>query len=127
MIFIDTSFLLALLIKSDVNHKRALQLSKLFNENKMINTTVLTETLNAFIGIGGKIGISLYETLKEMFDIDYLTPSDYDEAVKIYLSYDSSINYSDCTILKSMQKNNIYRIATFDSDFNKVNGLEVLF
>lgn len=126
MIFIDTSFLLALLIKSDVNHYNALELSDKFHENKMINSTVLTETLNAFTCIGGKIGISLYQNFKEMFDIDYLTIADYEDAINIYLSYDSSINYSDCTILKSMQKHNINKIATFDSDFKKINGLKII-
>jgi hypothetical protein len=126
MIFIDSSFLLALLIKSDINHHRALELGDNFYENKMINTTVLTETLNAFNAVGGKTGVSLYENLKEMFEIDYLTINDFDESIEIYLKYDSSINYSDCTILKSMQKNNISKIATFDSDFKKVNGIEII-
>ena len=61
-----------------------------------------------------------------MFEIDYLTINDYDESINIYLNYDSSINYSDCTILRSMQKNNIFKIATFDSHFKKVNGIEVI-
>ena len=126
MIFIDTSFLLAILIKSDINHNKALELSDTFYENKMINSTVLTETLNLFTGIGGKIGISLYNNLNNMFDIDYLTKNDYDDAIEIYLSYNSSINYSDCTILKSMQKYNINKIATFDSDFNKIKGLDII-
>lgn len=126
MIFIDSSFLLALLLKSDINHNKALELGDNFHENKMINTTVLTETLNAFNAVGGKTGFSLYENLKRMFEIDYLTINDYDESINIYLNYDSSINYSDCTILRSMQKNNIFKIATFDSHFKKVNGIEVI-
>ena len=36
MIFVDTSFLLSLLLKSDVNHYKALELSDTINENKMI-------------------------------------------------------------------------------------------
>ena len=126
MIFIDSSFLLALLLKSDINHNKALELGDNFHENKMINTTVLTETLNAFNAVGGKTGFSLYENLKRMFEIDYLTINDYDESINIYLNYDSSINYSDCTILRSMKKNNIFKIATFDSHFKKVNGIEVI-
>lgn len=126
MIFIDSSFLLALLLKSDINHNKALELGDNFHENKMINTTVLTETLNAFNAVGGKTGFSLYENLKRMFEIDYLTINDYDESINIYLNYGSSINYSDCTILRSMQKNNIFKIATFDSHFKKVNGIEVI-
>ena len=126
MIFVDTSFLLSLLLKSDVNHYKALELSDTINENKMINSTVLTETFNAFNGVGGKTGVSLYDNFKEMFDIDFLTLQDYDDAMDIYLAYDSSINFSDCIILKTMQKFNLSKIATFDSDFKKIKGLDII-
>ena len=126
MIFIDSSFLLALLLKSDINHNKALELGDNFHENKMINTTVLTETLNAFNAVGGKTGVSLYDNFKEMFDIDFLTLQDYDDAMDIYSAYDSSINFSNCTILKTMQKFNLSKIATFDSDFKKIKGLDII-
>ncbi|MBQ9025330.1 MAG: type II toxin-antitoxin system VapC family toxin [Methanobrevibacter sp.] len=126
MIFIDTSFLISILIKTDVHHEEALLLSNEIYENKLINNVVLNETLNAFTGIGGKIGIDMYNLIKEAFEIEYLSEKDYDDAMDIYLNYDSYINYSDCTILKSMQKNKISKIATFDSDFKKVKGLEII-
>ncbi|WP_458455636.1 type II toxin-antitoxin system VapC family toxin [Methanobrevibacter sp.] len=61
-----------------------------------------------------------------MFEIDYLEEGDYEKSVELYLNYDSSINYSDCTILETMFKNKIRRIATFDSDFDKIKGIEVI-
>lgn len=126
MIFVDTTFLLALLIKTDKYHDAALEIGKNINERKVINSTVLTETLNSFSGKGGKVGKDLYRAISEMFDIMYLTPKDYEDAVELYLNYDSSINYSDCTILGTMFDNGIRRIATFDSDFEKIKGLEVI-
>ena len=126
MIFVDTTFLLALLIKTDLYHDLALNIAKNIQEKKMINNTVLNETLNAFTGKGGKIGKGLYQVINEMFDIEYLNEDDYKNAVDIYLNYDSSINYSDCTILVSMQKNKIDKILSFDSDFNKINGISVI-
>ncbi|MBR2556779.1 MAG: PIN domain-containing protein [Methanobrevibacter sp.] len=126
MIFVDTTFLLALLIKTDRYHDLALNIAKNIQEKKMINNTVLNETLNAFTGKGGKIGKELYQVINEMFDIEYLNEDDYKNAVDIYLNYDSSINYSDCTILVSMQKNKIDKIISFDSDFNKIKGISVI-
>jgi len=45
--------------------------------------------------------------MNETFDIIYLDSTDYDFARDIYLNYDSSINYSDCTILATMFQNKI--------------------
>lgn len=104
----------------------ALKISQTINERKVINNTVLNETLNAFSGKGGKVGKDLYYLINEMFDIKYLTPSDYDDAINFYLHYDSSINYSNCTILSTMFQNNIGRIISFDSDFEKVSGVTVI-
>jgi hypothetical protein len=126
VIFVDTSFLIALLIKTDQFHEKALEISQTINERKVINNTVLNETLNAFTGKGGKVGKELYNVILEMFDIQYLTPADYDDAIDLYLHYDSSINYSDCTILSTMFQNDIDQILSFDTDFEKVNGMSVI-
>lgn len=126
MIFVDTSFLIALLIKTDSRHEKALKISESIHERKVINNTVLNETLNAFTGKGGKLGKELYQVIGEMFDIQYLNQEDYENAVEIYLHYDSSINYSDCTILSSMIQNKINKIVSFDSDFKKISGITVI-
>ncbi|WP_405267611.1 type II toxin-antitoxin system VapC family toxin [Methanobrevibacter sp.] len=126
MIFVDTSFLIALLIKTDKFHDKALKISETITERKVINNTVLNETLNAFTGKGGKIGKDLFYIITEMFDIQYLNQTDYEKAIDIYLQYDSSINYSDCTILSTMIQNKIHHIASFDSDFKKIQGISVI-
>lgn len=126
MIFVDTSFLIALLISSDQFHEKALNISQTINERKVINNTVLNETLNVFTGKGGKISKELYDVICEMFDIQYLNSADYDDAIELYLHYDSSINYSDCTILSTRFQNDINQILSFDSDFEKVKGISII-
>ncbi|MBQ6629694.1 MAG: type II toxin-antitoxin system VapC family toxin [Methanobrevibacter sp.] len=126
MIFVDTTFLIALLIKTDPLHEKALEISETIHERKVINNTVLNETLNAFTGKGGKVGKELYQVILEMFDVKYLDEGDYEDAINIYLNFNSSINYSDCTILSTMIKSKINRIVTFDSDFNKIKGITVI-
>lgn len=125
MIFVDTTFLIALLIKTDSHHETALKMSDSIHERKVINNTVLNETLNSFTGKGGKVGKELFRVINEMFDIKYLADSDYEAAIDIYLNYDSAINYSDCTILTTMFQNGISKIVTFDSDFEKIKGLTI--
>jgi predicted nucleic acid-binding protein len=126
VIFVDTSFLIALLISTDHFHERALEISETINERKVINTTVLNETLNAFSGKGGKISKDLYNIILEMFDVEYLSPVDYEKAMDLFLHYDSSINYSDCTILTTMFQNNINRIVSFDRDFEKIEMINLI-
>ena len=125
MIFVDTSFLIALLISSDNFHENAVDISQTINERKVINNTVLNETLNAFAGKGGKVGKELYDAIIEMFDIYYLNSTNYEDAIDLYLHYDSSINYSDCTILSTMFQNNINPILSFDSDFEEIDGISI--
>jgi hypothetical protein len=55
---------------------------------------------------------------------DYLTDEDYEEAFELFNHYNRSINFSDCTILVSMQKHGIGKIASFDADFDKIRGFE---
>ena len=126
MIFVDTSFLIALLVKTDSHHEKALKIAESIHERKVINSTVMNETLNAFTGKGGKIGKELYRIIEEMFDIEYLNQSDYEHAMEIYLHFDSSINFSDCTILSTMIRNKIDKIISFDSDFEKVKGIKII-
>lgn len=126
MIFVDTSFLIALLIKTDSHHEKALKIAESIHERKVINSTVLNETLNAFTGKGGKIGEELYQIIEEMFDIEYLNQADHEHAMEIYLHFDSSINFSDCTILSTMIRNKIDKIISFDSDFEKVKGIKII-
>ena len=40
--------------------------------------------------------------------------------------FDSSINFSDCTILSTMIRNKIDKIISFDSDFEKVKGIKII-
>ena len=123
MLFIDSSYLIALLISTDKKHPRTNDLNQELTEKKIINNTVLSEVLNSLTKFGGKKGKLIFNLINETFEIEYLNKQDYQEAMDIYLKYDGSINYSDCTILKKMKKKNINKIVSFDSDFDKVNGI----
>ena len=103
-----------------------MELEKYLVERKVINSTVLTETMNLFTNYGGKATKSFFLKLLDVHEVVYLSPEDYHEAMDLYYYYDSSINFSDCTILQSMQKMGINKIASFDDDFSKVKGISVI-
>lgn len=123
MIFLDSSYLIALMLKQDRNYKKASDLkTTIFNERIIINNTVLSEVLNSFNKYNS---LNLEHNVNNMFkfDIDYLTEDDYKKALTYYRYYNTAINFSDCTILVTMSKYNTDKIVSFDSDFNKIKGI----
>ena len=123
MIFLDSSYLIALMLKQDRNYKKASDLKTIiFNERIIINNTVLSEVLNSFNKYNS---LNLEHNVNNMFkfDIDYLTEDDYKKALTYYRYYNTAINFSDCTILVTMNKYNTDKIVSFDSDFNKIKGI----
>lgn len=123
MIFLDSSYLIALMLKQDRNYKKASDLkTTIFNERIIINNTVLSEVLNSFNKYNS---LNLEHNVNNMFkfDIDYLTEQDYKKALTYYRYYNTAINFSDCTILVTMNKYNTDKIVSFDSDFNKIKGI----
>lgn len=94
------------------------------NEAKVTNLTVVVEVLNAVKKSNyDKDVADLLYCLLNLDIFDFLVMSDYEEAMKWFIFYDRSINFADCTIINSMVNHKIDKIASFDSDFDKVKGL----
>lgn len=129
MLFLDSTFLIGLIIKSDPYYIRSHELRKVIGKEKiLINNTVLTEVLNSLKVNKNRPNYEpkLENIFKFLFDdaeIEYLTIKDYVEAKVIFKNYNQAINYSDCTILKTMQNHSVTKIISFDSDFDKINGI----
>ena len=100
-------------------------LSSSLNESTVINTTVLVETLNRTVGTQ-EVVKQLHDNLRAENMVIQLTDEDYLDSLKINGWLDNSINYSDCTIIKTMMTMGITKIVTFDNDFEKINGFNVI-
>lgn len=125
MLFIDSCYIIALMNKKARHHKKAEQIKELIkNERTIINSTVLIEMLN-------NLHKKRYEPLRDeiigilygMDEIHYLTLDDYNESLQMCKEYDFSVNYSDCTILKTMEDYDVDTVVSFDSDFDKIKGI----
>ena len=74
--------------------------------------------------------IELDEILDTLLNLDkvvFLTSEDYNESLKLFKYYNLSVNYSDCTILKTMMDNNVSVVVSFDEDFDKINGIRKIY
>lgn len=129
MIFLDTSYINSLIIKNDPYHKYSREIRSLLeHEAKAINSTVLLEVFNS---------ISRYNFFGNTEDLrnhllnlnvfDFLTEKDFEDSFQLFDHYDRSINFADCTIITTMQKLSITRIASFDSGFDRVKGFERIY
>ena len=60
-------------------------------------------------------------------ELDFLTVDDYKSAFVNYKVQNQCINFSDFMILRTMEKYNISKIVSFDSDFDKIKGITRIF
>lgn len=126
MIFLDTSYINGLIIKKDPYEEFSKKIKPLLEgETKATNITVLVEVLNSLKqnNFHGNMNEIIFQLLN-VHIFDYLTKEDYQSAMELFRFYNGAVNFSDCTILVSMQKHGIGRIATFDSDFDKIKGID---
>ena len=122
MIFLDSTYLIGL-----IYYKSHLLKPYLGDENKIINNTVFNEVLNSVTSNNSHYDLNHIKKLLLSFNIDFLTSDDYLDSFDIFEYYNFSVNFSDCTILNTMQNYNINQIASFDSDFDKIKGVKRIY
>lgn len=129
MIFLDSSYLIGLIIDNDQHHLKATELKPfLKHEKKIINNTVLVETLNSINRTNHTLETeSIINSILKIDKIDFLTKKEYFKSLELFNYYNPGINYSDCTMLYTMQANNVNKIVSFDNDFDKVNGINRIY
>lgn len=124
MIFVDSSYLIALIVEKDQWHDDAVKLlEKLKYEDKIITEAMIIESLN-LIGSchGGKVGYLTFKYIKDNFTI-FKSETLLEESLRYYLKFDGTLSLADCTAIHTMKENNIYEILSFDDDFDKVEGI----
>lgn len=126
MIFLDSSFLISLILDKTKQHEDAIKLLELIDkEHKIINTIVLSETLNGIHRCEKRISLEeIYNILNEVAEVIYIKPEEYVEAINLSREYNNAISYSDFIILNSMKNKKIKRIASFDEEFDKITDIE---
>lgn len=128
MIFLDTTYIIGLIIKKDDYESKSLQLEPVIeHEKKLINNTVFNEVLNSLTTTNSRYDVDELTDLLLSYKIDFLDSDDYADAVASYKYYNHAINFSDCTILQTMIKNKVDTIVSFDSDFDKINGIHRIY
>ncbi|MBE6502293.1 MAG: type II toxin-antitoxin system VapC family toxin [Methanobrevibacter thaueri] len=124
LIFVDASYIIALIIEKDQWHEDAIKLlDRLKSEDKIITEAMIIESIN-LIGSchGGKVGYMTFKYIKDNFTI-FKSETLLEESLRYYLKFDGTLSLADCTAIHAMKENQIYEILSFDDDFDKVDGI----
>ena len=133
--FLDTSFILAIVLDSDSNYKKAVNLAYVLNEKCYINNNVLNEVLTL---IGRKLDINsakeLYYNIIDSFELlnEYDISNYNSENFNIFEKYvgknskKTKLSFTDSSIILTMKEYNIPNLVSFDKEFKKVKGINLI-
>jgi len=129
MIILDTSFIISYFNTRDQNHPKAAKSMKKIHEHLCITDyifdEVVTVSLNRLKSLdrASKIGEMLLKSLK-IIDVE---KTSFDNAWSLFCKQKKTVlSFTDCTTVSVMQENGISKIATFDEDFGKISGIEII-
>ncbi|MDG7005297.1 MAG: type II toxin-antitoxin system VapC family toxin [Nitrososphaerota archaeon] len=126
LIFIDSSFVIALADEDDQFHRKAVELLPDLEKDQLISDLVLSESVT---GVGSRLG---YKEGREVFDNLFHSPSVKvvflskrlaERSALTYARYGGKLSFADAVSVRMMQDNNVRAIASFDSDFDGVQGV----
>lgn len=128
MLFTDANYWISLFSEKEENHERAVVLeSQTAHERLVLSEHALSEVFTIISRHYGRslaftsCGSLLTEPRVEVMQADY---EDWKEAIKIGLNYD--VSFTDAITVVLMRSNNVKKIVSFDSDFNKFKGIQVV-
>lgn len=125
MIFVDSSFFIALVDRKDQWHPAAKAiLPVLTDETIIISDLIIAESVT-IIGrrSGGKAGEQLYHYFMDNCDLIVMDEKILKASMSVFLRYDGILSVSDAVSVFIMKKKNTERIVSFASDFDKVEGI----
>ncbi|MCK5661204.1 MAG: type II toxin-antitoxin system VapC family toxin [Methanosarcinales archaeon] len=125
MIFVDSSYFIAIAREKDRWHNDALKLAENINESMMISDLIISESVTLVGSLeGGKAGKLLYEYFIDNCEIYYMDEEILKKAIDTFLKYDGTLSLADTASVEIMKKHRIKKILSFDSDFDKINEID---
>jgi predicted nucleic acid-binding protein len=128
MIFVDSSFFIATVREKDRWHKDALKLAEKIKEHLLISELIISESITMVGSLeGGKVGKILYEYFLDNCKIEFINEEMLGRSMDTFLKYDGSISLADASSIEIMKKHEVKKIISFDSDFDKINGIDRIY
>jgi predicted nucleic acid-binding protein len=128
MIFADSSYFIGLADLKDQWHPLAVRVLKKVKENLIISDLVISETVTS-IGsrAGGKAGKRIYNYFCDNCEIVFVDDDLLEEGMEIFLRYDGKLSVADSVSIAIMKRRAVKKIISFDSDFDRVKGINRIY
>ena len=129
-IFVDSSFLIALVNENDSLHEKSLEYIDLIEKNDCyISNLVINEVITV---IGNKIdletAISAYDLINDIFHVinEYEIKDFNSTTMLIYEKHNTKLSFTDCSIIVDMHYHKIENLLSFDKEFKKAEGINLI-
>lgn len=130
MIFVDSSFIIALINENDSLHEKAFELIDIIeNEKLVISNLIINEVITV---IGNKIdlntAIKSFDLINSRFDVieEYNIKNFNFKCMNEYEKYNTKLSFTDSSIIVVSKEFAIEKIVTFDKEFKKVMDVELI-
>ena len=130
-IFVDSSFLIALVNENDSLHEKSLEYIDLIEKNDCyISNLVIKEVITV---IGNKIdletAISAFDLINDIFHVinEYEIKDFNSTTMLIYEKHNTKLSFTDCSIIVDMHYHKIENLLSFDKEFKKAEGINLIF
>lgn len=129
-IFIDSSFIIALVNENDSLHESSLEYIDLIEKNECyISNLVINEVITV---IGNKIdletAISAFDLINDIFHVinEYEIKDFNSNTMLIYEKHGTKLSFTDCSIIVDMHYHKIENLLSFDKEFKKAEGINLI-
>lgn len=129
-IFVDSSFLIALVNENDSLHEKSLEYIDLIERNGCyISNLVINEVITV---IGNKIdletAISAFDLINDIFHVinEYEIKDFNSTTMLIYEKHNTKLSFTDCSIIVDMHYHKIENLLSFDKEFKKAEGINLI-
>lgn len=131
MIMLDTSFVVAYFNTRDQNHDLATKTGKILARQNLelyITDYIFGEIVTVvFVKLKNlEKALDIGKIVLESCNLIHVEKDIFEHAWKIFSGQKLRLSFVDCITIAVMQDRKMQKIATFDGDFTKVKGIQVL-
>ena len=129
-IFLDSSFIIALVNDNDSLHERALEYLELTESNECYISNLIINEVITVIGdkLGLEIAVSAYGLLISVFNIvnEYDLADFNSNVMLLYETYKTKLSFTDSSIVYIMEEKGINNLLSFDKEFKRVKSIKLI-
>ena len=133
MIFLDTSFIIAYYNDIDENHDRAMEISRVLEEEAygdvFMSDYIFNECASVLFMRLKSISksVNILEDIKKSVNLVFMNEFIFDNTLEIFRKQrNTKFSFTDCSILSIMEHAGVKNLVSFDRDFNKIEGINVV-